>query len=103
VPPGRALLGGFRIGERVSLLWQHSAECEISASVCTRSVPGLLLSNDGGYEGWEIHPSSPLVRGYQFNISVSLLSFDTKFSKFPLAACRRTPVVVLQPLVVACL
>ena len=39
----RALLGGFAIGARVSLLWQHSAEREMSASACTRSMPGLLL------------------------------------------------------------
>jgi len=27
---------------RVSLMWQHSAEREMSASACTRSVPGFL-------------------------------------------------------------
>ena len=35
-PPSCALLGGFAIGARVSLLWQHSGEREISASACTR-------------------------------------------------------------------
>jgi len=35
-----ALLGGFAIGVRVSLLSQNSAEREMSASACTRSVPG---------------------------------------------------------------
>jgi len=41
------LLDGFAIGARVSLLWQHSAEREMSASACTRSVLGFLavLSN----------------------------------------------------------
>jgi len=34
-----ALLGRFTIGAHVSL--QHSAECETSASACTRSMPGL--------------------------------------------------------------
>jgi len=35
VPPSCALLGGFAIGARVSLLRQHSAEREMSASACT--------------------------------------------------------------------
>ena len=38
-----ALLGGFAIGARVSLLWQHSAEREMYASACTRSVPALFF------------------------------------------------------------
>jgi len=41
--PSCALLGGFAIGARVSLLWQHSAEREMSASACTRSMPGLFI------------------------------------------------------------
>ena len=40
---GCALLGGFAVGVQISLLWQHSAECEMSASACTRSVPGCCL------------------------------------------------------------
>ena len=40
VPPSCAVLDGFAIGARVSLLWQHSAEREMSASACTRSMPG---------------------------------------------------------------
>jgi len=36
-----ALLGGFAIGAQVSLLRQHSAKCEMSATACTRSMPGL--------------------------------------------------------------
>jgi len=47
VPFSRALLGGFAIGARVSLLRQHtraySAEREMSASACTRSMPGFLI------------------------------------------------------------
>ena len=43
VPSSCALLGGFAIGARVSLLLQHSAERETSASACTRSVPGFLF------------------------------------------------------------
>jgi len=39
VPSRCTLLGGFAIGARVSLLWQHSAEREMSASACTRSMP----------------------------------------------------------------
>jgi len=38
-----ALLGGFAIAERVSLLWQHSAERKMAASACTRSVPSLVM------------------------------------------------------------
>jgi len=44
VPSSCALLGGFAIGARVPLLYQHSAEREMSASACTRSMPGLRLS-----------------------------------------------------------
>jgi len=45
VPSSCALLGGFAIGARVSLLRQHSPERKMSAraSACTRSVPGFLL------------------------------------------------------------
>jgi len=43
VPSSCALMGGFAIGERVSLLWQHSAEREMSASACTRSMTGFAL------------------------------------------------------------
>jgi len=39
VPSSCALFGGFAIGARVSLLSQHSAEREMSASACTRSMP----------------------------------------------------------------
>ena len=42
MPPSCALLGGFATGARVSLLWQHSAERDMSASACTRSTPGLI-------------------------------------------------------------
>ena len=40
-----ALFGGFAIAARVSLLWQHSAEREMSTSAYTRSVPGDFLSD----------------------------------------------------------
>jgi len=46
VPSSSALLGGFAIGARVSLLW-HSAERKMSASACTRSMPGFCWSSDG--------------------------------------------------------
>jgi len=47
VPSSCALLGGFAIGARVSLLWQHSTEREMSASACTRSLPAFCcLNND---------------------------------------------------------
>ena len=42
VPHSCALLSGFAIGARVSLLWQYSAEREMWASACIRSMPGLL-------------------------------------------------------------
>ena len=42
VPSSYALSGGFAIGERASLLRQHDAEREMSASACTRSVPGVF-------------------------------------------------------------
>jgi len=43
MPSGCALLGGFAVGARVSLLRQHSAEREISASACTRCMPGIIF------------------------------------------------------------
>jgi len=45
VPSSCALLGGFSIGAWVSLLWQHSTEHEMSASACTRSMPGWTRSH----------------------------------------------------------
>ena len=42
VPSSCALFDRFAIGARVSLQWQHSAEREMSASACTRSMPGSL-------------------------------------------------------------
>ena len=44
MPSSCALLGGFAIGARVSLLWQHNAEREMSASACIRSMPGYKTS-----------------------------------------------------------
>jgi len=38
VPSSYALLGGFAICAQVSLLRQHSAEHEMSASACTHSM-----------------------------------------------------------------
>jgi len=43
VPSSCALLGRFAISARVSLLWQHSAKREISATACTHSIPGSPL------------------------------------------------------------
>jgi len=43
VPSSCALIG--RIGAQVLLLWQHSAECEISASACTRCMPGYYFGH----------------------------------------------------------
>jgi len=40
MPSSCALLGGFTIGARLSLLWQHSSEREMSASACSRSMSG---------------------------------------------------------------
>jgi len=47
-----ALLDGFAMGARVSLLWQHSAEREMSASVCTLSVPGVNILSVLFYVGF---------------------------------------------------
>ena len=44
--PSSCALG--RINARVSLLWQHSAEREMSASVCTRSMPGYYYELECG-------------------------------------------------------
>jgi len=40
-------VGRFAIGARVSLLWQHSAEREMSASACTRSMSVLRAVGHG--------------------------------------------------------
>ena len=45
MPSGCALLGGFAISALISLLWQHSAEREMSASACTRSTPGSRIDD----------------------------------------------------------
>ena len=45
VPSSYGLLGGFATGARVSLLRSHSSELEMSASACTRSVPGYVCNN----------------------------------------------------------
>jgi len=42
VPSSCAVLSIFAIGARVSLLWQHSAKRELSASACTHSMLGSL-------------------------------------------------------------
>jgi len=42
VPYSCALLGRFAISAQISLLWQHSAEGEMSASGCTRSMSGFI-------------------------------------------------------------
>jgi len=54
VPSSCALLGGFAVGAWVSLLLQHSAEREMSASACICSMLGylieVLLSLDMNYK-----------------------------------------------------
>jgi len=42
--------GGFAIGARISLLRQHSAEREMSASACARSMPGLKFMGHSGMD-----------------------------------------------------
>ena len=39
-----ALLGELAIGARLSLLWQRSAEREMSATACTRSMPSYFTA-----------------------------------------------------------
>jgi len=46
-------IGGFAIGARVSLLWQHSAEREMLASACTRSMPGAYFVAEAQYKLWD--------------------------------------------------
>jgi len=41
-----APLGGFAIGARVSLLWQHSTEREMSVSACTCSMLGYYYCHE---------------------------------------------------------
>ena len=44
MPHSCALLGGFAIGARVALLWQHNAnaKCE-RVHACTRSMPSIYI------------------------------------------------------------
>jgi len=42
VAPICAVLGGFAVDARVSLLWQHSANAKCQRVLCTRSMPGLF-------------------------------------------------------------
>jgi len=46
-PSSCALLGGYAISERVSLLWQHSAEREMPASAYSRSMPSSVQFSHG--------------------------------------------------------
>jgi len=58
VPSSCTLLGGFAIGARISLLWKHSvAEREMSASACTRSMPGSVSALTLLVESQEQHPA----------------------------------------------
>ena len=45
MPSSCALLGRFAISALVLLLWQHSAEREMSASACTRPMPGFKCTH----------------------------------------------------------
>jgi len=49
VPSCCAMLGGFAVGARLSLLWQHSAECD--AITCT----------DNGQRVSDWQPNIPIV------------------------------------------
>jgi len=43
MPRSCALLGGFAIGARVALLWQHNSNTKCQrVSACTRSMPGFF-------------------------------------------------------------
>ena len=43
MPPSCALLGGFAIGARVALLWQHNANAKCyRVRACTLSMPSFL-------------------------------------------------------------
>jgi len=54
MPTSCTLLGGFVIGAWVSLLWQHSVEGEMSASACTRCMPGCRQQ---GLQQWNFAPT----------------------------------------------
>jgi len=44
MPPSCAVLGGFAIGARVALLWQHNANAKcLRVHACTRSMPTFAL------------------------------------------------------------
>ena len=44
MPPSCALLGGFTIGARVALLWQHNANAKCQrVHACTRSMHSLVF------------------------------------------------------------
>jgi len=77
---------GFAVGARVSLLWQHSAEREMSASACTCSIGGLVcLGTGAGEHAWRMQHSFSLelvgesrtneVSGWCFMVEVSSLQW----------------------------
>ena len=44
--PSCAILGGFAIGARVALLWQHKANAKCQrVHACTRSVPSSPIAS----------------------------------------------------------
>ena len=44
MPASRTLLGGFAIGARVALLWQHTANAKCwQVHACTRSMSGFAF------------------------------------------------------------
>ena len=61
VPSNSALLGRFAIGARVSLL-QHNAEREMSASACTRCMPGSFFIHHWNSEGRGVAPFTPVLQ-----------------------------------------
>jgi len=102
--PSCALLGGFSVGERVSLLWQHSAaligdrciwqhsrEREMSASrlhACTCSVPGLKMRRrDCHGISWMIDKwICSISFRERFTCSQLIVSLSTEWSLFRLPA-----------------
>jgi len=75
-------IGWIRNRCKVSLLWQHRAEREMSASVCSRSMAGFLVSNQettqnvtSGYTSRESYKTTRNVYWSGASVCLSLAAY----------------------------
>ena len=76
-PSSCALLGRFGIGARISLLWQQIAECEMSASACTRSMPGSLFITAAWFDGCSLCSYKPSSKRWRNSTATTRRNWKT--------------------------